>query len=429
MASSGGSTRPRFALAPPLPLDDQAALELARSWLQAIGPDATDDTPPGVVRPLIWSSWQRSLQAGVDPALLPAPGVTGGVGPPAPDGTWAAVVARLDSDLAEDAAADTMTVVLTDATGTVLWTGGSWGMGHRTEALGVRPGACWAESASGTNALGLALATGACAQVLRAEHHLRSLRSLAGAAAPVRDALGRVRGAVGVLGGDHVATPAVLALVRFVAAALTPVLAGAVPDGTTARPRLRVLGLERAVLEGPDGITDLSPKHSDLLLDLALAADRGVGRTAEELATDCWEAETSATTVRAEMHRLRRALPGLAWTSNPYRLPEGLAVDALDVLALLRRGDHQQALELHRGPVLPRSSSPATAQLRRRVVGQLRQALVTHADPDLLLAYADRAADDDVVVWQTLVDRLPPGSARPTAVARRDEVEDRLLEC
>ncbi|SDN76395.1 hypothetical protein SAMN05660199_00625 [Klenkia soli] len=422
--------RPRFALAPHLPLDDGRAVEEARAWLLAMGVDAPADPPLPAVRPEVWASWRRSVAAGVDPAL-DRPAVVRGPGEVAAvlaGGPWTPAVGRLQADLVEDAAADTLSVVLADAAGVVLWAGGSVMMGHRTARVGLVPGASWAEPDVGTNAVGTCLATGVCTQVLRAEHHLVAARVFAGAAAPVRDRSGRVRGAVGLLGGDHVATPAVLALVRFVADALGRELtedAGSEPGGT----QLRVLGRDRAVLHGPTGDVVLSPKHSDLLLSLALAGAQDRGRTAEELAADCWDGETPTTTVRAEVHRLRRLAPGVLRDEHPYRLQRPLEVDAVELLALLRRGAHRQALQVHRGPVLPTSTSPVAAQLRRRVADHLRQALVAHAHVDLLLEYADRAEGADAAeAWQALVDRLPVGSARrTTALLRLDEVERTLL--
>lgn len=422
--------RPRFALPPHLPLDDVRALEEARAWLTTLGVDAPVEAPLPAVRPEIWASWRRSLGSGVDPALDRAP-VTRGpaeVAAALVGGAWTAAVARLEADLVDDAAADTLTVALTDAAGVVLWTGGSWAMGHRTGSIGLAPGACWAESAVGTNALGTSLVTGSCTQVLRGEHHLEQARGFASAAAPVRDAAGRTRGAVGLVGGDHVATPAVLALVRFAAAALGPGL----PAGDPAAPaatHLRVLGRDRAVLHGPAGDVELSPKHSDLVLSLALAAAQDRGRTAEELAADCWDAETPTTTVRAEIHRLRRLVPDLLRDAHPYRLRDQLQVDAVDVLGLLRRGAHRQALHLHRGPVLAPSSAPVTTQLRRRVADHLRQGLVSHAHVDVLLEYAEQAdGADAALAWQALVDRLPAGTARrTTALLRLGEVERGLL--
>ncbi|WP_091063677.1 hypothetical protein [Klenkia brasiliensis] len=416
-------------------MDDAGAVEEARAWLFALGPEAGVDAAPPAIREEIWTSWLRSLCAGADPSLTSAPVVRGPseVASIRAAGPWPAAVARLERDLVEDAAADQLLVVLCDVDGVVVWTGGSWTMGHRTASIGLVPGASWAEGTVGTNALGTALVTGAPVQVLRGEHHLGPARAFAGAAAPVRDHAGGLVGAVGVVGGDHVATPLALALVRSVAGGLghdvTPAGGQGHPgDVGAAATHLHVLGRERGVLEGPHGSVELSPRHSDLLLSLALAADRGTGRSAGELAAECWDAAVPEATVRAEMHRLRRAVPGLLPNSHPYRLHHRLAVDALDVLALLRRGAHRQAVQAYRGPLLARSTAPGTRALRERVAEHLRQGLVAHARTDVLMEFAERSGED-AVLWQAVVDRLPSGTARHTAaLLRLDEIERRLVQ-
>lgn len=423
--------RPRFALSAPVPLDSQRAVEEAHAWLCALGVDAPADPPAPTVRPEVWSSWRRSVAAGVDPGTTRAPQVLGAADvESAVDGRWTAAVDVLESMLVDDAAADGMAVVLADATGHVVWTGGSTGMGRRAAAVGLVPGADWSETAVGTNALGTCLATGDCWQVLRGEHHLTAVRPFAGAAAPLRSADGTLRGAVGLVGADHVATPAVLALVRFAAAAIDTASLSDVAGSPAGDPvvELLVLGRSRGVLRGAGPPVELSPRHTDLLLSLAVAAQQGQGRHAEQLAVECWDAEVPSLTVRAEMHRLRRILPGSLVSSRPYQLAHPIRVDALDVLGLLRRGAHRQALELYRGPLLPRSSAPATAALRDRVTRHVRQALVAHAHVDLLVEFADTVDGDDPAVWQAVLDRLPSPSPRHTeARLRLAEAEARLL--
>lgn len=424
--------RPRFALSAPVPLDSQRAIEEAHAWLSALGDDAPPDPPGTAVRPPVWSSWRRAVVAGVDPRLARAPqvGSAAEVEAVLAQPRWVAAVDVVESMLVDDAAADGMTVALVDAAGMVVWTGGSLGMGRRAAGVGWVPGASWAETSVGTNAVGASLLSGACEQVLRVEHHLAAVRPFAGAAAPLRGDDGGVWGAVGFLGADHVATPAVLALVRFVAAALERVATSApaapAPDAPFAL--LSVLGRTRGLLRGAGAPVELSPRHTDLLLDLAVAAQSNQGRVAEELAVECWDPEVPAVTVRAEMHRLRRYLPGALLSSRPYQLAQPLQVDALEVLTLLRRGSHRRALDLYRGPLLPHSSAPVTVALRERVANHLRQALVAHAHVDVLLDFADTVDGDHPAVWQAVVDRLPPRTPRQTeARLRLAEAEERLL--
>lgn len=248
----------------------------------------------------------------------------------------------------------------------------------------------------------------------------------------MRNADGQVWGAFGLLGADHVATPAVLALVRFIAAALERAGAATDAPATPAREaplvQLSVLGRNRGLLRGMGAPVELSPRHPDLLLDLAVAAQSHQGRAAEELAVECWDPEVSAVTVRAEMHRLRRYLPGALLSSRPYQLAQPLQVDAFEVLALLRRGSHRRALNMYRGQLLPHSTAPATVALRDRVAKYLRQALIAHAHVDVVLDFADTVDGDDPAVWQAIVDRLPPRTPRQTeARLRQAEAEARLL--
>ncbi|MCW2584465.1 MAG: hypothetical protein JWQ53_3255 [Klenkia sp.] len=436
-ARGGVVRRPRFALSAPVPLDSQRAVEEAHAWLTALGGDAGIEPAVPAVRPEVWASWQRSIAAGVSSALSRAPEWLGGAAVESLTGQdrWAVAVEVVGSMLVDDAAADGMVVVLADAEGHVAWTGGAWSMAQRAAAVGLVPGARWAEDAVGTNAVGTSLSTGECCQVLRAEHHVVALRPFAGAAAPLRDEHGQMWGTVALMGGDHVATPAVLALVRFVAHALSqtpsehpaPVSTGrSVPGAPLIE--LLVLGRSRGLLRGAGAVVELSPRHTDLLLCLAVAAERAQGRHAEELAVQCWDPEVQAITVRAEMYRLRRFLPGTLVSSRPYQLAHPIRVDALEVLSLLRRGAHRRAMELYRGPLLPRSTAPSTVVLRDRVARHVRQALVAHAHVDLLIEFADTVDGDDPAIWQAVLDRVLPGSPRHTeARLRLNEVEARLL--
>ena len=129
---------------------------------------------------------------------------------------------------------------------------------------------------------------------------------------------GMLLGAIDVTGGDHVASPHVLTLVRATVAAVESELrwqhreqlergtARRVPPLQRLVPRLDVLGRERARLRLPSGPIELSLRHSELLLLLAEAAVAGEGRTTAQLAAECHPGDAAAVTVRAELSRLRR---------------------------------------------------------------------------------------------------------------------------
>lgn len=90
-----------------------------------------------------------------------------------------------------------------------------------------------------------------------------------------------------------------------------------------------------------------TPRHTEILLSLAL---HPVGRSAAELAQDLFADAARVVTVRAEMSRLRRIL-GPLLLRQPYRFPATARVSVVLPEA---------------GVVLPGSSAPVVAALRRR---------------------------------------------------------------
>jgi hypothetical protein len=183
-------------------------------------------------------------------------------------------------------------------------------------------------------------------------------------------------------------------------------------------PQLHVLGRDRARLIRPAGPLDLSLRHSELLLLLAEAGRTGVGRTAEQLAAECHAGPAAAVTVRAELSRLRRLVGAQLVGSRPYRLLAPLDTDVDQVRRLLGRGAVAAALERYPGALLPRSGAPGVVVARERVSALLRQAVLRSRRPELLLRYSQLPeAQDDVAVWQTCLDWLPPSSPRRSAAA------------
>ncbi|GHA89336.1 MULTISPECIES: GAF domain-containing protein [Streptomyces] len=167
------------------------------------------------------ASWNRALRSGVDPEqstesrLLATEEIEhrrrstpiGGVMPLLRDG------------LAVIADATRQIMVVTDDEGRVLWRQGHPAVMHRAKDICLEEGAAWSESATGTNAIGTALATRAPVQVHSAEHFVRVLHTWTCAAAPVRDPRdGRLVGIVDVSGPASAFHPTTLALVGSVAA-------------------------------------------------------------------------------------------------------------------------------------------------------------------------------------------------------------------
>ena len=387
------------------------------------------------MRLVVRDSWRRSLGSGVDPD---------GGAPPVdlldddllayreahPLAPVMPVIRRL---LVEDAEDDRMIVAVTDAGGRMLWVEGDRRLRSRAAGMHFVEGARWAEDVVGTNAPGTALAVDHAVQIYGSEHFRRPVQPWSCSAAPVHDPVtGALLGAIDVTGGDHVASPHVLTLVRATVAAVESELrwqhreqlqrgAGRRPPPLQRlAPRLEVLGRERARLTLPVGPVELSLRHSELLLLLAEAAVAGEGRTAAQLAAECHRGDAAAVTVRAELSRLRRLVGADLVGSRPYRLLGRVDTDLDQVRRLLARGSVGSALERYPGAVLPGSRAPGVAVARERVAALLRQAVLRSRRPELLLRYAQLPeARDDVAVWQTCLEWLPPSSAAPRGGRRR----------
>ena len=408
-------------------------LRAAHERLVTGGPLAADDG----VRSVVHDSWRRSLDSGVDPdgATPPVELVDDELLAYRAEHPLASVLPVIRRLLVEDAEADRMIVAVTDSGGRLLWVEGDSRLRSRAAGMNFVEGARWAEETAGTNAPGTALAVDHAVQIYGSEHYRRPVQPWSCSAAPVHDPVtGLLLGAIDVTGGDHVASPHVLTLVRATVAAVESELrwqrreqlqrrqqpqrcAGRRPPSGT-RPRLEVLGRERARLTLPGGPVELSLRHSELLLLLAEAAVAGEGRTAAQLAAEVHRGEAAAVTVRAELSRLRRLVAADLVGSRPYRLLRPVDTDLDQVRRLLARGSVGPALECYSGAVLPASSAPGIAVARERVAALLRQAVLLSRRPELLLRYGQLpAARDDAAVWQACLEALPAGSPRRAAAA------------
>jgi hypothetical protein len=385
------------------------------------------------VRSVVLDSWRRSLGSGIDPdGVLPPVDLVDddlltyrAAHPLAP---VMPVIRRL---LVEDAEVDEMIVAVTDAGGRMLWVEGDPRLRSLAAGMHFVEGARWGEDVAGTNAPGTALALDHAVQIYGSEHFRRPVQPWSCSAAPVHDPFtGALLGAIDVTGGDHVASPQVLTLVRATVAAVEGELrwlhreqaqrsSGGRPAAPPrALPRLEVLGRERARLSLPSGSVDLSLRHSELLLLLAEAAVCGEGRTAARLAAECHAADAAAVTVRAELTRLRRVIGDDLLASRPYRLLAPLTSDLDQLRRLLMRGSVGSALERYPGPVLPTSTAPGVVAARAQLAALLRQAVLRSRRPDVLLRYSQLPeARDDVAVWQACLEWLPASSPRRATAA------------
>lgn len=385
---------------------------------------------PRPVRDVVRDSWQRSRSRGVDPE---------GAGPSVPalsgpelrayreSHPLAAVLPVVRRLLVESAQESDELVAIGDEHGRLLWVEGAPGLAARAERIGFVEGAVWAEEAAGTNAPGTALALGRPLQIYAGEHFVRPVHPWSCSAAPLRDPdTGRVIGVLDLTGGDHIAAPHALALVRATVAAAEAELRvlrlrGEIPAaapgagpavGASAAPacRLEVLSRDRARFVSPDGSVELSPRHSEIVFVLALHP-RGLG--ADALAVRLHEHEAARVTMRAEMSRLRRLLGPHVLGSRPYRLLLPAASDAEEVHALLARGAYREALAAYPGALLPGSAAPAVAEARDELDCEMRRALRHRGDARLLLAWLERPENHvDTEMLEAAISALPQESPR-----------------
>ncbi|EPD85869.1 hypothetical protein HMPREF1529_00884 [Microbacterium sp. oral taxon 186 str. F0373] len=399
------------------------------------------------IRPLVQDSWRRSLAH-----LVGAEGL-----PPLDLGDdeleayrrahpLSAAMDMIRALLLPGGESDSGVVVAVgDAVGRLLWVEGDRRVRSLTGDMGFVAGANWSEEAVGTSAPGTALALGRSVQIHGAEHYNRLVQPWSCTAAPVYDPETRqVLGVIDVTGDSDAATPQAQLLVDATARAVESELlvgrlrARAQPPAprrtqrpavaaATATTMLRVLGRDRALLDvaGPDSatVTELSARHAEILLMLAVHRE---GLSAERLGQLVYGEDAAEGTLRPELVRLRKVLervaPHLVPASRPYRLTAELHTDAHQVVALLGRGAHRVALAAYRGRVLPDSVAPGVEEFRDSVRLALRDALLTEASVDVLLAYAD--TDDgaaDAEVLRLALEMLPARSPRRAGLVARIE--------
>ena len=170
---------------------------------------------------------------------------------------------------------------------------------------------------------------------------------------------------------------------------------------------------------GDDGAAravTLSPRHSEILCLLALVPE---GMGAERLALELYGDFGKPVTARAELSRLRRALPG-AIVANPYRLAVELHDDRAEVEELLAAGRLGEALDRYLGPLLPGSEAPLVVEARQRLDDGLREAILASGSSELLEAWLrNPSGEDDVEACRALVARLGGDDPRrPGALSR-----------
>ena len=161
----------------------------------------------------------------------------------------------------------------------------------------------------------------------------------------------------------------------------------------------------------------LSPRHSEILLLLA-SAPRGLA--GDELGVLLYEEESSASTLRAELNRLRNLLGDQLLASRPYRLVAEVTADWLAVEAHLAAGAVAAAMRVYRGPLLPASTAPGVVRLRENIEASLREAVLDSREPDLMSTWTRSAwGADDYDMWRAQLAALGTTSPlRPLAAGQ-----------
>ena len=423
-----------------------APLSLRRAHDAVVGDGEAGARVSGI-RPLVAASWKRSLDLHLDPDRV-NPGFEfddDDLREYRDAHPMSLVLPTIHSLLIRHSFDAGLIVAIGDAAGRLLWIDGDRTLRRKAEGMLFVEGADWSEAAVGTSAPGTALALDHGIQIQGAEHFNRIVHPWSCTAVPVHDpASGAVLGVIDITGGADAAAPATLPLVEAAVAAAeselrirrldgnhrssmssrrTPPRQRAVP---VAEPLLSVLGTDIGRLTSGSGGAELSARHTEIL---SLLAWHSEGLTVDRLAELLYDHEVPVVTLRAEMVRLRKVLervdPTLVPLSRPYRLSRRLELDAHRVLAFLDRGAHRVALGAYTGAVLPTSNAPGIVALREEVSSRLRDALLTDASVDTLLAYArtDEAAYD-AALWRECLRLLPPKSPkRASVVARLERIE------
>ncbi|WP_238015210.1 transcriptional regulator [Dactylosporangium sp. AC04546] len=384
-----------------------------RAWDGFLTAGAIGDQVRGVVA----DSWRRSAAARLDPDATAPVELTDAeleeYREAHPLRRTLPLVRDLLGAIAEDG--DHL-MAICDERGRLLWVEGHPAVLRQAERMNFVPGARWDESHAGTNAPGTAVAVDHAVQIFATEHFSRRVHRWTCSAAPIHDPhTGRLLGAIDVTGGDHLANPHSLALVRATARAAEAHLATAAPPATVT---FTGLGRDEAMLTVHGRARKLSRRHSELLV---LLLQHPEGCTGEQLGLDLYGDELlNPVTLRAELSRLRRLVGPALLDSRPYRIREIVSADFQGVLDRLARGDAGGALAAYRGPLLPASEAPGIVRLRRLVEGQLRAGVRAAGDPALLTAWTGSSwGGDDLWMWEALAAALPAGSPRLPLVLDR----------
>lgn len=426
----------------------QRRREIERAYERFLGDDTSLRAEGhSSVRGIVLESWRRSLDQAIDPNGAPSAAKLTldellELRRVHPLAAAMPVLERLLFDEAEDSG---FIVAVGDAEGRLLWVEGDRQLRGLAEDIGFAAGTDWSERSVGTSAPGSAIALDHSIQVFGAEHFSRAVHQWSCAATPVHDPeTGAIVGVIDITGGETIAAPHVLPLVEATRAAVEAELkldamrrlidaergsrrgAGGRSKSEDRPLRLVVLGREQAILDTPTGSIEIGRRHAEILVALIEAPQ---GLTAAALADAVYGDAGSQETLRAELVRLRRLIASqelpIELVSRPYRLTTSIQLDARAALAALMRGAHRLALASYGGEMMIGSQAPVVVELRDELDATLRESMLQSAAPDVLFDYAQNWAEDDIEVWETLLQVLPPLSPKRARVVARLEALER----
>jgi len=201
---------PRSRMMFPNPVQERL---VHKAWEAAVRGEARGGRS---LRDLVGDSWQRCLQAHVDPLLRVGPN------PVSPEDLALLREARRDvlhasapvMACARDYLAEAGSImILTDANGMILASEGDPAAKDKASQIHLMPGVRWSESQCGTNAIGTALQTGEAVQIHSAEHFCAGVKDWTCAATVLRHPTdGDILGALDVSGLSGTFNRQILAL-------------------------------------------------------------------------------------------------------------------------------------------------------------------------------------------------------------------------
>ena len=386
------------------------------------------------VRSVVRDSWMRSVKGGVSPS-----GMTDDNSMSWNDfveyrnGHPMATAYPLVRSLMLDEVSDSGVVVaLTDDVGRLLWVEGDHKARDQAGDINFVEGALWAEQVAGTNAPGLALEVDHGVQIFGAEHFAVRVQDWNCVAAPVHDPVtGAVIGVIDVTGGERVATPFALSMVKSVVAAVEGELRVRSLTGEGSRserpgvPRLTVLDGDRYRWR-PAGrpAMRLSPRHAEILV---LLGEHPGGLGTEQIASMLADDGVDPVTVRAEISRcdvtwvpmlLRPGRIGSRRPSTPTSVRcAGCCEPATSSRAIETFG---------RGGLLSVSRAPGIADVFEELTEDVRSAVLTSGDPELLRAWtASVHGREDLAAWRRWGQALAPGHRDEALIHGRVRLLDR----